>query len=118
LAACSEEEVKEHINKASSLSILFANLGTEPFAFLKAKSSQTWFREQTPQKQREIKQELELCLQQLHEAQLDKAEQDIKFSGSTKKMSMYKERGDSLLEQQKAVENAGKNNAFAFQQNA
>merc|ERR1712203_1219401 len=97
---------QEHDKLAKSLSRSLGNLMSEPFAFLKSGKSKAWFRGQTPAKQREMKDQLQLCLQQLEEVQLDKVEQEIKRNGSTKKLSMYRERGESILEEQNEVGNA------------
>merc|ERR1711879_362703 len=91
LTQMSQAEAAEHEKLAKKLEKQARN--DEPFAFMKSSTSQAWFRAQTPAQQREIKDELLRCLQELEGIQQEKIENQLIASNTEQKLSVLRMRG-------------------------
>lgn len=114
LLELSKSDVEEHEKVLKKLEGKLDN--DTPFAFMKATKSLSWLRTQTPAQQREIRNELINCLQDLEAMQVEKHEHEITQETSHRRLAELRKRTGSGEVAPAQSNDGDKNSAFAFKQ--
>merc|ERR1712217_683168 len=107
------EEALEHSEAIDGLQVRLGGGLFESFTGTKKTKAQQWFRSQTPEKQRAIKNELEKCLQDMQGVEVDRQLNAIREQQTQKKVASLRNKTESM---ERKMSEHGKRPSFAWNQ--